>query len=378
MRRSGLVVTFLVCLLIVPMTLAGSPGIDAQTDSDIYEDPAGRFTIPVPQNWTIEERQGYVRLTDPEGDLSFLVVVTAAADARAGIAAAWAVVDPAFDGQPLPGSDQDFPAEGAIDETVILTYDIGQTSGRVVQAIGQRVGDVNFVLIIEGSLEAATRRNSQVQLIAAGFTIGEQEILDLSSVSPATLEGDLAVRFGEFARDLARRGDIPGASVVVVQNGEIVYAEGFGVKTIGSDDAVTPDTLMMIGSVTKSFTTTMMASMVDDSLFTWDTPVVEILPEFVFANPELTAQITMRNLVCACTGVPRRDLELIFNANETTAEEIIASLAGFETFTDFGEAFQYSNQMVAAGGYVAAIGAGAIYGDLDDGYTEELQRRVLD
>jgi CubicO group peptidase (beta-lactamase class C family) len=216
-------------LLLALVTIAAAllPGmrVDAtQTSSEIYDDPQGRFSIPVPAEWTVEERDGYLLLVDPDGDLTFSVVVAQGADAREGIAAAWEVVDPAFDVDPLPGTDQDFPAEGNIDETVILTYDIGQTSGQIVQAIGQRVGDENFVIIIQGSLEAATRRNSQVQLIAAGFAIGETETADLSGVAPAPFEGALAQTFTDFVQDIVSRGELPGASVVIVQNGEIVYA----------------------------------------------------------------------------------------------------------------------------------------------------------
>jgi CubicO group peptidase (beta-lactamase class C family) len=110
----------------------------------------------------------------------------------------------------------------------------------------------------------------------------------------------------------------------------------------------------------------------------WDTPVVEILPSFAVADPDLTEDITVRHLVCACTGVPRRDLEMIFNTDELTAEGIVESLATFEFFTDFGEAFQYSNQMVATGGYVAALAAGGEYGQLGEAYVAQMQERVLD
>ena len=65
----------------------------------------------------------------------------------------------------------------------------------------------------------------------------------------------------------------------------------------------------------------------------------------------MTKTITVRNLVCACTGVPRRDLELAFNASELTPEKVIESLKEFQVSTAFGEAFQYSNQMVAVGGH---------------------------
>ena len=135
---------------------------------------------------------------------------------------------------------------------------------------------------------------------------------------------------------------------------------------------------MMIGSVTKSFTTMMMGTLVDEGLMAWDQPVVQILPTFAVADPAITPQVTVRNLVCACTGVPRRDAEIDFNANELTAEDVIASLADFPFYTPIGEAFQYSNQMVAVGGYVAAQAAGGQFGNLYAAYLAALQQRVLD
>jgi CubicO group peptidase (beta-lactamase class C family) len=135
---------------------------------------------------------------------------------------------------------------------------------------------------------------------------------------------------------------------------------------------------MRTGSTGKSLTTMLMATLVDDGLMTWDTPAVEILPTFAVKDPELSQRITVRNLVCACTGVPRRDLELIFNANSLSAEDVVASLRTFDFFTDFGEAFQYSNQMVATGGYIAGVAAGGGADDLFTAYTTALQERVLD
>jgi len=120
-----------------------------------------------------------------------------------------------------------------------------------------------------------------------------------------------------------------------------------------------------------------MGTLVDQGKMTWDTPVIDVLPEFAVSDPELTQSITLRNLVCACTGVPRRDFELFFNADDLSAEAIVQSLATFEFFTDFGEAFQYSNQLVATGGYAAAAADGADYGNLFDGYRQSLQENVL-
>lgn len=147
--------------------------------------------------------------------------------------------------------------------------------------------------------------------------------------------------------------------VAVVQGGEVRLLRGFGIRALGSDAPVTPDTRLMIGSVGKTMTTLLMARLVEEGRLSWDQPVRSVLPGFAVADPELSETITVQNLVCACSGVPRRDMEFLFNAETLDAEAVIASLAGFEFFTGFGEAFQYSNQLVATGGWVAAAADGA-------------------
>jgi CubicO group peptidase (beta-lactamase class C family) len=110
----------------------------------------------------------------------------------------------------------------------------------------------------------------------------------------------------------------------------------------------------------------------------WDERVVQIMPGFAVSDPAITARFTVENLVCACTGVPRRDLELVFNGSRLTAPDVIESLRDFEFFTEFGEAFQYSNQLVATGGYVATLAAGGHYDALLADFETQMQRRIFD
>ena len=91
------------------------------------------------------------------------------------------------------------------------------------------------------------------------------------------------------------RHGVPGVSIAVVQGGDVVYLNGFGVRAFGSTQPVTPDTMMMIGSVTKSMTTMLAGTLVDDGRLTWDTRLVDLLPDFAVGDPELT-----RSSRCAC------------------------------------------------------------------------------
>lgn len=338
-----------------------------------YTAPDDSYTVPVPSGWSIDERDRGVRISGPGGEIELIVMVLPAGDSLEGaVQRAWESVRPGFD---LEIQQQAEPPAGAgIDKRVVMAY---RAEGRAVQVDAKLIGDRAYVLLIDGPLAAVQRRGAQVNTIASGLQISGVQETDLSGRSAQAIDDSLIARLERYVPRVLELFGVPGASMAIVQDGEVVYTRGFGVTEKGGEEPITPETHMMIGSTGKSMTTTMMASMVAEGLFRWDTPVVEVMPEFQFSNPELTRSITMENMVCACSGVPRRDFELFFNAQELSPEAVVRSLAEFELFTDFGETFQYSNQMVAVGGYAAAAAAGASFGELQQSYRRELESRIL-
>jgi CubicO group peptidase (beta-lactamase class C family) len=351
-----------------PADPAAAPG----EPSEVFEDPDGVFTIPIPAGWTLEEHDEYVRMVSPEGGIRLHFLVREEDDLEAVIERGWATVYPDFD-VPVDAVLRP-PSDPGIEATVVVNYD--NPRGQAYQAIAQLHEGMVHVMLVDAELEAVQRRGSQVNLIFSGYRILALEESDLVGVEPLPV-GDVLDQLEAFIDQNLQAFGIPGAAVAVVQDDEVVYASGFGVRREGGA-AMSADTHMMIGSTGKTITTMLMAALVDDGLFDWDTPVVEVLPQFRVADPELTEAMVMWHLVCACSGVPRRDLELLFNADALTAEDVVESLATFEFFTDFGEVFQYSNQLVGTGGYAAAAAAGVAWGNLWQGYADALERRLLE
>lgn len=122
----------------------------------------------------------------------------------------------------------------------------------------------------------------------------------------------MAAELGGYIAQAMQRAQVPGAVVAVVQGGRLVYQRAFGVRELGKDAPVTLDTQFMIGSAGKSLTTLLMATLVDAGKMRWDTPAQAVFPEFRVADTQLSQTLTLRDLVCACSGVPRRDFEIIF------------------------------------------------------------------
>jgi CubicO group peptidase (beta-lactamase class C family) len=202
-------------------------------------------------------------------------------------------------------------------------------------------------------------------------------VADLTDVTPLPLTSERLATFEAYVAAKLAEAGVPGAAVAVVQNGEVVFQQGFGVREIGQPAPVTPDTLLRIGSVTKSFSSLLTATLVDAGRLSWDTPLVDLLPAFAVVDPALTPRLTARDAFCACTGLPRRDFEFIFNAHELTPELLIEGMAELPLTAPYGEKYQYSNQMVAAGGFAAAVAAGGSPHDLGHAYAIALRERVL-
>ena len=191
---------------------------------------------------------------------------------------------------------------------------------------------------------------------------------------PAELVSDLA----KYVEYTMKKNDVPGLSMVLVHGDQVVYIDAMGVKDLETKEPMTTDTLMGIGSTTKSMTAVMIASLVDKGIINWNTPVTEILPTFALSDQETTEKITLEHTLCMCSGVPERKEEFTVRYSEMSAEEIVESLANIPLRGEFEHTFNYSQRMLSAGGYLAGMAAGGDYGNLAEAYTQVMQERILD
>lgn len=376
-RFSRILLILLMLSLAMPIAaLAQSTPVASPTVEDgVYRDGQGRFSVPVPTNWTVIDRENMVVLTDPDGELEIGITVVPGDNPEAAADFGWTIYDSTIVRNDAPEKVELDPLPGT-DAFILYTDDTGEESGTVAQTLVIQDDDQFFVVVLYGSLETADARQSQLDEIVGGFTITGTPAASpvaMEALPFADIEGDLDL----YIADLLARLGVPGASVAVVGNGEVLFAKGYGVADLETGQPVSPDTMMMIGSTNKSMTSMMMASQIDDGLYAWDTPVQELYPEFALSDTEFSDVLTMRDTLCACTGVPRKDPEFLLNASELTPEEVIASLATFDLNAGLGETFQYSNQMYSAGGFIAAQSEFPDVGFLP-AYVSSFQSRVLD
>lgn len=168
----------------------------------------------------------------------------------------------------------------------------------------------------------------------------------------AELEG-----YREFVAEQMDVWKVPGVAIAVVKDGEVVLAEGFGLRDVEGGLPVTADTVFAIGSASKAFTTMSMGVLVDDGLLAWDNPVRDYLPTFRLSDPFATERMTLRDLVTHRSGLPRHDL--MWYNNPLSRPELFDRLRHLEPNKDFRTYFQYQNLMYMTAGYLVGKVAGS-------------------
>lgn len=161
---------------------------------------------------------------------------------------------------------------------------------------------------------------------------------------------------------------VPGLSVAVVKDQEIVMMEGYGYRNVDQNLPVTSDTIFAIGSSTKAFTALSAGIMADEGVLDLDAPVKKYLPGFKMFDQYATERITVRDMLCHRTGLPRH--ELMWYNTSMTREDIIERLRFLEPNTDFRTKWQYQNIMYMVAGYIV--------GHVNHSSWEEVvQKRIL-
>lgn len=353
---------------------AQAPASKALTADTPQTTPAGTQFI-APAGWTMQVRPPVVVLDPPEpGSHIVLVDVTTAKDADAAVAAAWAAYAPAKR-WPLKTATDASPRDGW-DQIRNYDYETSANEKRAVEAGALRNGSSYTVAIVDMDNAVIEKRGSQVgmifdHLLPKGYT---RETFAGKTAHP--LDTARVEQLKQFVEESRKELDVPGVAIGLIDHGKVVFAGGFGVREMGKPDAIDADTLFMIASNTKALTTLMMARLVDQKKFGWDTPVTEVLPSFKLGNAQTTKEVLIKHLICACTGLPRQDLEWLLNSKGATPESVMAELGTMQPTSKFGALFQYSNLMAAAAGYT---GGHALYPDKELGaaYDEAMQTQVF-
>jgi len=160
------------------------------------------------------------------------------------------------------------------------------------------------------------------------------------------------------AREELRETNTPGAAVAVVSGDKIVFAKGFGMASIETEEPVTADTLFRLGSTTKMMTAAVLLMLAEEGKVALDAPVGKYIRGL---SPRL-AQLTAHQLLTHTAGL--KDSSPSGAAHDDAAlGALVRSWRDDFLFTKPGDVYSYSNPGFILAGLLLEEVAGKPYAD---------------
>ena len=155
---------------------------------------------------------------------------------------------------------------------------------------------------------------------------------------------------------------VPGLAIVVVKDDSVVFIKGYGVRELGKSDPVTVHTRFGNMSTTKAFTAMLVAMLADSGKLSFDDPVTKYEPEVQFADPYVTREIRVRDLLTHRVGFG--DPDYLWGTSGLDFPAMTRRLRLVPSTSSFRSRFQYNNVTYALAGDIAARAAGTTWQSL--------------
>src|SRR5262245_51698612 len=372
-RRAAL--TFALATFVTYSSFAGVAAAADPSDKDTPQATAHGTTFTLPAGWTLSTKGELTILGPPETDTHVAILDVKAKDSDQAVAAGWAAFHPGFS-RPLkialPAAARD-----GWEERKGYQYETSPNERLVVQALAWRAGDTWTVTMVEGSEPTLEKRGGPLSMAIGSLRPKGYARESFAGKQAHPLDAARLKILKDFVAGAMKTLDTPGVGLAFLDGGKVVWAGGLGIKELGKSDPVGPNTLFIAASNTKAFTTLLLAELADEKKLRWDEPVTELYPSFKLGDAPTTKRGLVKHLICACTGMPRQDMEWLFEYKSETPASALAMLGTMQPTSKFGEVFQYSNLMAAAAGFIG--GTTAVPGkEMGAAYDEAMQKRVFD
>ena len=171
-----------------------------------------------------------------------------------------------------------------------------------------------------------------------------------SSPTPSIAELDA------YVARAVRDWKVPGLAIAVVKDDSVVLAKGYGVRELGKPGAVDAGTRFAIGSTTKAMTVVALGMLVDEGKVKWDEKVITYLPGFRLADPYVTRELTVRDLLTHRAGLGNADM--LWAGADYSYEEIARRIGTLAPAYSMRSGFIYQNIMYAVAGDVVRAASG--------------------
>jgi CubicO group peptidase (beta-lactamase class C family) len=164
----------------------------------------------------------------------------------------------------------------------------------------------------------------------------------------------------EFLKGHMQRHQVPGISLAICRDGQLVRATGYGLANVELDVATKPETVFQTGSVGKQFTAMAVMMLVDEGRLGLDDPIGKYFP----GAPATWQGITVRHLLTHTSGIKDWEGKTDIDYRKDYTEDELVQVA-MKLPPDFapGTQWSYSNTGYVLLGILVHKVSGKFYGD---------------
>jgi len=157
--------------------------------------------------------------------------------------------------------------------------------------------------------------------------------------------------FDARVESLRKAAGATGLAIAIVEDGKVTLARGYGVRKLGEPAKVDSETLFMIGSTGKAFTSAALATLVDAGKIGWDDKVIDHMPWFQMYDPWVTREITIRDLLVHRSGLGLGAGDLLsVPRGSLTRKQTVERLRYIKPATSFRSRYAYDNILYGVAG----------------------------
>jgi len=167
--------------------------------------------------------------------------------------------------------------------------------------------------------------------------------------------------------------NVPGIAVAIVKDGKVIHSKGYGLRSLNSKDKTDENTLFAIASNSKAFTSAALGILVDEGKLTWNSRVIDFIPEFRLYSPYVTEEFTIRDLLThrSGLGLGAGDLMIWPDGSSFTLPEIIHNMRYLKPVSSFRTKYDYDNLLYIVAGEVVSRISGMTW-------AEFVQKRIME
>jgi len=185
-------------------------------------------------------------------------------------------------------------------------------------------------------------------------------LLPLILAGVASLPVARADEVDDYVEAEIERQRVPGASIAVLSNGDIVKLKGYGLANVEHAVPASERTIFQSGSVGKQFTATLVMLLVEEGKLALDDRLAEHIPD----APDAWRDITVRHLLTHTSGLSNAVYDKIDLRRDYTEDELAREIAALPLDFPPGDRWSYSNSGYVMLGVLIGKVTGTFYGDL--------------